>query len=83
MREVDGGGVCGGMQGFSVAVEVGPGAVVVKAGVEELAAAQGGVAVLTEEMRKRNPVGVLVHEAGAVAEDVGVVWRATAEERGA
>ena len=41
-----------GVHGFDVAVEVGPGLVIVEAGVEELAAAQGGVAVFAEELRE-------------------------------
>ena len=50
----------GGVHGFDVAVEVGPGGGVVEAGVEELAAAQGGVAVL----RKR--CGRVVHSGCAL-----------------
>ncbi len=69
------------VHGFDVAVEVGPGFVVVEAGVEELAAAQGGVAVLAEELREGDPVGMQVAHAGGVAEDLGGVRRVAGEER--
>ena len=70
-----------GVHGLDVAVEVGPGLVVVEAGVEELAAAQGGVAVFAEELRKSDPVRVQVADAGGVAENLCRVGRMAGEER--
>ena len=72
-----------GVKGFYVAVEVGPGFVVVEAGVEELAGAEGGVAALAKELGEGDPVGVEVADAGGVAEDLGGVGRVAGEERGA
>ncbi len=69
------------VHGLDVAVEVGPGFVVVEAGVEELAAAQGGVAVFAEELWERDPVRMEVADAGAVAENLGGVGRMAGEER--
>ncbi len=69
------------VHGFDVAVEVGPGFVIVEAGVEEFAAAQGGVSVFAEELRESDPVGMQVADAGAVAEDLGGVGRMAGEER--
>ncbi len=73
--------VLGGVEGFDVAVEVGPGFVVVEAGVEELAGAEGGVAALAEELGEGDPVGVKVADAGGVAEDPGGVGRVAGEQR--
>ena len=73
----------GGVQGFGVAVEVGPGGVVVEAGVEEFAGAQGGVAVVAEEVWESDPVGVELRDAGGVAEDFGRVRRMAGEQGGA
>ena len=58
-----------GCMGLDVAVEVGPGVGVVEAGVEELAAAQRGVAVLPEEVREGDPLGMRLDDGGGVAED--------------
>jgi hypothetical protein len=69
------------VHGFYVTVEVGPGLVIVEAGVEEFAAAQGGIAVFAEELREGDPVRVKVADAGAVAENFGGVGRMASEER--
>ena len=69
------------VHGLDVAIEVGPCLVVVEAGVEELAAAQSRVAVFAEELRKRDPVGMQVAHAGAVAENLGGVGWMAGEER--
>ncbi len=81
MRDVQGFAGLRGVHGFDVAVEVGPGFVIVEAGVEELATAQGGVAVFAEELREGDPVGVQVADARAVAENFGGVGRMAGEER--
>jgi hypothetical protein len=71
------------VHGFDITVEVGPGVVVVEAGVEELAAAQGGVAGLAEEVREGHPLGMFFDDGVVVAEDAGLTRQMAGKERGA
>ena len=72
---------CDGVEGLDSPVEVGPRLVIIEICVKELAAAQGGVAMFAEELRKSGPVRMQIAQAGTVAENPRRMRRVAAQER--